>query len=878
MMARLFRRIQYWLRHRQLESDLREELETHRLLKQEELERTGMSAREAAAASRRALGNVTLAREDARAQWIWAWVDSAWQDVRYALRSLRRQPAFAALAVGTLALGIGLNTAVFDVYSALTMRPWPAPDAERLVKIFSVSARDLRARAGGGPGGFSQAELRYFVEHSRTFTGFMLMRSGGGDRTLGDDDIPASWVSGSFFQVLGIRMAAGRGFTPEEDRLEAPAAVAVLSHGYWQRQFGGDPALPGRTIRLEDVPFTVVGVAPASFAGTTSERVDIWMPIASAALLRPNDRWVTSVAQKPESCCMALAGRLARGVTRERAQAELTIIDRQFREGRNTDAGGVRVVGTQHNAGVMQGGSPAFAPIFGGVVLVLLLSCANVGNLLVARAAARRREIGVRLSLGASRTRVIRQLFTESLALATLAGGAGLILAAWLTTAFDQWSGLSGLRFQHDAPVLGYALALTVLSCIVFGLAPALHGTRASIGNALKDVRATGSPRLPLRSLLMAIQVAVAVVLLVACGLLARAVYDARWRDLGYPIHELTVTSFETPTRGYDAARIRTIARQLAASIEALPFRGSLALASTEPLGSGNIKGSFRVPGVQGDQNNAVYEVSPSYFDLAGLTIVAGRALEPGDAGRNVIVIGETMARQYWTIPQAVGQRILVDPATGGWNTPGELEIVGVVTDIHQTSITTVDSTVIYQPLSGRTIPRVLIRSSSEPAVSAVTAAAAQIDPRLRPRTRALADNLDTHVGSSRNGALLAGALGGLALLLATIGMVGVFSYWVQQRTREIGVHMALGATSPQVIRLVLGSSARSLAAGVLAGAAGAAVASRLLQSYLFGISTLDPLAYVGVLLVLASAGAVASYWPARRATRVDPVVALRCE
>ena len=877
-MLNLFRRLRYWTHRHDLASDLAEEIEAHRAMKQQQLERSGMPPTEAAYNSRRALGNMTLAREDSRALWIWPWLESVWQDVTYALRSLRRQPAFTVLAVGTLALGIGLNTAVFDVYSALTMRPWPAPEADRLVKIYSLSARDLRARAGGGPGGFSQAEMRYFAEHSRTISGFILTRSGGGDRTLGDDDIPTSWVSGSFFNVLGIRMAAGRAFTPEDDRLESPAAVAVLSHGYWQRQFGGDPAIPGRTIRLEDVPFTVVGVAPATFSGTSSERIDIWMPIASAGLLRPDDRWVMNVAQKPESCCMALAGRLAPGVTREQAQAELTIIDRQFREERNTDAGGIRVVGTQHNAGVMQGGSPAFAPIFGGVMLVLVLSCANVGNLLVARAAARRREIGVRLSLGASRRRVIRQLFTESLALATLAGAAGLLLAAWLARAFDQWSGLSGLRFQHDVPVLGYALALTVISCIVFGLAPALHGTRASIGTALKDERAMGSPRLPLRNLLMAAQVAIAVVLLVACGLLARAVYDASWRDLGYPIHELSVTSFEVPTRGYDALRIRTVAHQLAGSIEALPFRGSIALASTEPLGSGNIKGSFRVPGVQGDQFNAVYEVSPSYFDLAGLKVVAGRGLEPGDANLNVIVIGETMARRFWTIPQAVGQRLLVDPATGGWNTPGELEIVGVVSDIHQTSITAVDSTVIYQPLSGRTIPRVLIRSSSEAAVSAVTAAAAQVDPRLRPRTRTLASNLDTHVGSSRNGAFLAGALGALALVLATIGMVGVFSYWVQQRTREIGVHMALGARSPQVIRLVLGSSALSLAAGALVGAVSAAGASRLLRSYLFGISTLDPIAYGGVLLALVGAGAVASYWPARRATRVDPVVALRCE
>jgi predicted permease len=871
-MRRLSRRLAYLLRSRQQDADLAEELELHRAMKQERLEQAGLPPDEAEMASRRALGNVTLAREDARGTWIWPWLESIWQDVRYALRTLRRQPGFTAVAVGTLAVAIGLNTAVFDVYSALTLRPWPVNDPDRVVKIFNLSNRDLRARAGGGPQGFSQAEMQYFSEHSKTMSGFLLMRSGGGDKTLGDDDVPASWVSGGYFSVLGVGMAAGRSFTPDEDRLESPAAVAVLSYGYWRRQFGGDPGVVGRTIPLEDVPFTVVGIAPAQFA-TSADRVDIWMPIASASLLRPEDRWVTGVAMQRENCCLQLAGRLAADTTPDQARAELAVLDRQFRAGRNTDAGGIRLAGTQHGGGIVS----RFTPVFAGVTLVLVLACANVGNLLIARAAARRREIAVRLSIGASRLRVVRQLLTESLALALLAGGAGLVVAAWLARAFDRFMGSTALIYQRDTGVLAYALVLSVLSCIVFGLAPALHGTGRSIGNALRDGATFAGSRLTLRNLLLAIQVAVAIVLLVACGLLARAVGEVIGRDLGFPVRDVTVVTFELPPRGYDAARTRAVALQLAATINSGSSDGTVALASTEPLGSGFIKGGFRLAGAREDEFNSVFEVSPGYFDFMGLKVLSGRRLEDSDANRPVIVIGETMARRYWTIASAVGQRIYVDPATGGWNSPGELEIVGVVMDIPQTSLDTVDAT-IYQPVSGRILPRVLIRGPGDASVAAVTAAAARIDPRLRVRSRPLSANLASQVGTSRSGALIAGALGGLALMLATVGMIGVFSYWVQQRTREIGIRMALGARSLQVIRLVIRSSARALAAGAAAGVILAAGTSRLLRSYLFGVSTFDPLAYGAVLLLLVMVGALASYLPARRATRIDPVVALRHE
>ena len=303
-MQRLLRRIQYRFRARRLEADLAEELEVHRAMTQEKLERDGMPAQDALYASRRALGNITLAREDARAAWIRPWVQSVRQDAAYALRAMRHQPGFNLLAIGTLAAAIGLNTTVFTVYSALTMRPWPVRDAGRMITIYNLSDRDRIARAGGGPYGLSRAELQYFAEHAKTVSGFIAMRSGGGDKTLGEDNTPAAWVSGNYFSVLGVEMAAGRGFSPEEDRVESPVPVAVLSYGYWQRHFGGDPALPGQTIQLEDVPFTVVGIASPAFTGTSVDRVDVWMPVSSAVLLRPDDRWVRNVARAPDACCL----------------------------------------------------------------------------------------------------------------------------------------------------------------------------------------------------------------------------------------------------------------------------------------------------------------------------------------------------------------------------------------------------------------------------------------------------------------------------------------------------------------------------------------------------------------------------------------------
>jgi predicted permease len=858
-MNRLLRRLSFLLRRNRLEAELREEMEFHRSL-------TGD----------RAFGNATLAREDARGVWIAPWLESLWQDGAYGVRMLWRTPGFSLLAMGALTAGIGLNTSLFTVYSALAMKPWDVRDPDRVFRLVNNSTFDLRKRAGGPPSGFSQAELDYFSAHATTITGAVTT---GRNVTVraGDADVTASWVSGGYFTVLGVDMHAGRGFLPEEDRAGRPAAVAVLSHGFWLRQFGGDPAIAGRQIRLDDVSFTVVGVASAAFLGTVTDRVDVWLPVASATLLRPEDRWVRAVAQQPANCCTPAAARLAPGAAPERASAELTVLSRQFRGARPNDTGGITMRGTQVFADAKDNGTQVFIPLFAGLLLVLVLACANVGNLLLARAAARRREIAVRLSLGASRLRIVRQLMIESLVLAGAAGTAGVIVAAWL----PSWivarlaGGPIALRFQPDSRALIFTLLVAVLSAVLFGLAPALHGTRTGAMAALKDGSAVPGTRFSLRTLLLSVQVAAVVVLLASAGMMVRSAAKAAARALPGQSRDLSVVSISPPVRGYDAARTRAISLQLEEELARAMTAGSVALTSTPPFASGNIKGGFRLPGGTTDEFNAVFEVSPEYFAMMGLPLVDGRALQPSDRGTSAIVVNETMARQYWPGRRAVGQRIVCTPPESGWNRPGELEIVGVAKDSYMTGLTDIQPTV-FQMATHRSLPAAL--AVGRAAADAVAAAAGRVDPALRLRIQPLTGGVDVQLRSARAGAAIAGTLGIVALAFACVGMFGVFAYWVRQRTQEIGIRMALGAQSPDVIRLVLGTTGVAVSIGIFAGLVASAAAARLIRAYLFGASGVDPLTYAAVAALLVAASLAAAFLPARRATRIDPLVALRYE
>ena len=767
-MRELIRRAWYVLRQRHFEQDLAEEIEFHRAMAQRDLEAHGLDHTEAGQAAHRLVGNATLAREASRGVWIWPWLESLWQDAAYAMRNLRRQPGFTAVVVIVLATVIGLHTTLVTVIAGVVLRPWPGVhDANRVVTVY------LRGPAGRAAalvaGGFPLHDYQTIAERARALSGVAAMYAeevqvGAGDSAR---STPALLVTGNLFDVLGIAVSPGRGFRPEEDRPGYAEPVAVLAYDYWQSQFGGDAAIIGTSVRVNGVPFTVIGVATRDFSSAEpAYGKKLFLSLAAASQLRPAD--------PPIACCVDVAGRLAAGATREQARAELDLLSREFVLPDGATPRGVIVTGTEFAS--RPGRTDAVGPlaaasaISAGLILVWLIACANIGNLLLARAAARGHEIGIRLSLGASRRRLIRQLLTEGFVLAL--GGSALGIGIAYKLPFLILHVLGGatafpFRIAVDGVVLGYALVLAGLSAAAFGLAPALFATRADVAAALNEREGLRASTFPLRGLLLGAQVAVSVVLLVSAGLLVRGAQRAGAFDPGFSVNDVTAVSFELPPGTYDDARRRAF--------------------------------------------------------LADLTI-------------------------------------------------------GVMRDAHTHSMGTVPP-LFYQPFrGGRVVPRLLIRSSKGVPSAELKRIVAGIDPRVRIQTTPLSSHLEARVAESKWGPMLAAVLGAFALALATVGMFGVFAYAVRQRTREIGIRMALGAQPSAVVRLVLAGHSRAVLAGLLVGLFGAVASSIIMRSRLHGLSPFDPVAYLGVAAVLTVAGLAASYVPARRATRVDPVVALRYE
>lgn len=831
---KLYRRLKYWMNARQNQADLAEEMEAHRQM----------------AGDLRAMGNTTLAREDARAIWIWPWLESVMQDIRYALRNLRSQPGFAAVAILALGCAIGLNTSLFTVFNAIALRPWSVQDPSRVVNINQLGEHHQ-------PSGFSVEEFRYLATHSKAMSGMIAIR-GGSNLHIDGGKATSLLVSGSYFSVLGVGMQQGRGFRADEDLPDAPRAVVVVSYTFWQNHLGSDASAIGKEIRIEDVPFTVVGVTGSDFSGTEPEVVDLYTPMAAGPILQPHAAWMKTFLHGADHCCSDIAGRIADGVSRNAAQAELAVLHQQFQTANHSQSYGVQLRGTAFLFGNRSGRKilPIFLLMFLGVMLVLLLACANVGNLLLARAAARQREISVRLSLGASRVRVIRQLLTESLVLACCSGALGIIAAFWLPSVVFQAAVNEPLSFRMtpDFTVLIYALALSLVTCVFFGLAPALHGTR------FDGIRSQFS----LRSTLLTAQVALSVVLLVGAGLLARGVAKARTLDPGFAISNVSIAAFDLPSNSYDAARSRAFFTQLSRDLN----DQTIALTRLAPLGNSNRWTNFRLPGETEKRGRLVgmQEVNGGYFDVLGIPVLAGRNLEPADEGRSVVLINQEFARRFFD-GNALGKTIVTDKP---------FEIAGIVKDAYTNGLDELVPT-LYFPISGDSIPLVLFRSTPG-AADTIAAVAKQIDARSGTTFTPLTVNLEKYLQASLAGAGIAEGLGAFALALATIGMFGVFAYCVEQRTKEIGIRMALGARPKEVIRLVLGVSSRAVLIGLAIGFAGAAAVSRLLQKLLFGLSPFDPISYLMVALVLAAAGLAATFLPARRATRIDPMAALRCE
>jgi predicted permease len=861
---KLLRRVHYLLHRRQIEAELAEEMEFHRDLLARD--HAGDSA-----AARRAMGNATLAGEDARGVWLLPWIESLWQDLIYGLRGMRRQPGFTLVAIAALSMAIGLNTGLFTLFNAAALRPWPVKDPSQVVAL----TRILRKGPDQGhTAGFGVAEWRYFSEHTKAFQGLIL--SGGATRVeIGSRGFKLRFVSGNMFSVFGLDMARGRGFRPDEDDPLNPQAVAVLNYAAWQNKFGGASDIVGQTLRFDDVPFTVVGVAPEGFSGT-AETGDLWAPFSANLLLRPHDKYYRSFLTNPEHCCVQMAGRLADGVTRDQAAAEIQVLRQQFHAGKDDgNPSTVRVSGTallEANPNDNAKAMPILGAMFAATTLVLLLACANVGNLLLARAASRHTEIAVRLSLGGTRLRLVRQLLVESMALALIASAAGLAIGSTAMTFLPRAiPDFVVLQLSPDYRVFAYTIALAALSCIAFGLAPALHGTRGNITGAIKSDTALLRSRFALRSVLLACQVAISVVLLAAAGLLIRGVQYAAHRDPGYRFDRVSLAQLDLPATVYSGDRQGVFAAELRDALDHAAGIPACASTSDAPMSNSRSWTYLRAAGEPEERARRVqvHDVTSEYFDVLAIPVIAGRNFTRQDAELRVVLLNQTAAGRLFAGIDPLGKRIIAGK---------EHEVVGVVKDAYTTSLDGIEPTVYFPYSSHSGIPQLLMSDPTPANLDRIAATVHAIEPRARITFTPLAQNFRAQLEPARLAATIAGALGILALALASIGMSGVFAYVVRQRTREIGLRMALGARAAQVVWLVLASNLRAVVWGLVVGLGGSLTATRILKSMLNGVSPLDPFAYAGVLVLLIAASAAASVLPARRAARVDPVSALRWE
>lgn len=879
MRALLARLASLW-RRRRLDRELADELSAHLEFAEADYVAGGMSTSEAKRAAETRFGGSAQITEAVREQRGLPLLESIWKDAAFGLRHLRRQPSFTATGLIVLATVIGANTSLFTFTAGLMLRPWSGiSDPARVVVAYPIDSR-------GRTGGFSVAGYRSLASQAHSIS-LALIRP-----EIIDVGAPESsrktgafLVSGNFFRLLGVPMAHGRAFGPDDDRLDRPSPVAIMGFDLWQTRFGADPSVVGATVALDGAPFTIVGIAARDFVGPEPGSARVFVPIASVSLLRPNDPEVPRLLYAADECCADIVGRLAPGATRNSARAELDLLNRRFAEesglisrAADADTWRIQVAGTAFlDRPGRKNQILAFMSISSAaLLLVWLLACANLGNLHIARAASRSREIAIRLALGAGRHRVVRQLIVEGFILALAAGVLGVLAAYAIPPVVVKLiAGTDATPFSlaPDATVMLYALALAAASTMVFGLAPALHATRAEVANVLKGHNGEGPWDFRLRNVLLAVQVAISVVLLVAAGLLVRG---ARQRtagfDPGFDARTVSVISLDVPM-AYDEARSATLLRTLGDALRS-EYDGSFGFVSRDPLALSRQQAEIRLPAPAGASplTVRVLDATAGYFDVLRIPLVAGRSFRSADTSGSIIV-NEALVNQYWARDNPVGKIVLMDGAAGF----EAKEIVGVVRNAYLTGLESVQPTVFRPLASSRQFPKLLIRGA--PTASAHVARLVNtIDPRVAVQATSLSASLDAALASSRYGAAIAAALGLCALGLATVGTYGVFAYAVRRRTREIAVRIALGATSPAVVRLLLVGQSRALLFGLCAGVLLAIPASLALRAQLYGLSPFDPLTYAGVAVTLGIAAVVASYQPVRRAARVDPMTALRDE
>ena len=827
------------------------------------------------------------------------------QDIRYGIRGLLKRPAFTGIALLTLALGIGANSTIFSLVNATLMRRLPVSHPENLVYVYH-----------GNPGSvFSYPDYSELRDQNQVFDGMIAW--GGITTSLNSNDQTdlesGAIVSGNFFQVLGVQAELGRLITPEDDRTPGAHPVTVISHGLWQRRFGSDPKVIDRQLLLNGQSFTIIGVTPPGFNGAQLGSVrNIYVPMMMQAVMRPpragysgemnpdllkvrRNRWLFSI------------GRLKPGVTPQQAQAALTAIAKQseqaFPENRGRTVALFALNGGDDPATRRQMSSVATL-LMSVVGAVLLIACANVANLLLARGSARSKEIAVRLAIGANRRRIVRQLLTESVLLAVVGGSIGLLLAWWTAAALKAAPPPPGALpiapdFAIDIRVLLFTFGLSMLAAIVFGLAPALRTSRPELVSALKDEALAPSERgrrFSLKSMLVVTQVALSLVLLIAAGLFLRSLQRAQAIDPGFDAQKVLTIPLNINLLRYTTTQGREFYRQVIEHVESVPGVESASLARVVALSGGASVRSLLLEGREGPDNQFRSEgsgmgasadansinsnvVGQKYFQTMGIGFSRGRDFNSQDAADRpkVVIVNDAFVRRHSPNEEVLGRRISFNGAAGPWQ-----EIVGVVHDSKYLAIGESPTPVAYLPLqqnheTGMTLH---VRGANPSSIAAAIRSEVQALEKNLPVSNPapVSESINNSLYAARMGAILLGVFGSLALLLAAVGLYGVMSFSVARRTRELGIRMALGAQAADVFRLVLRQGMILVLSGIALGLVAAAMVTRLLTSFLYGISATDAVTFASIPVILAPVALVACYLPARRATKVDPLVALRYE
>jgi putative ABC transport system permease protein len=802
-------------------------------------------------------------------------IDALRQDFRYAVRQLIRSPGFTAVAVLTLGLGIGANTAIFSVVNAVLLRPLPYPEPSRLVNV-------AERRPNGTPNSVSHPNFLDWRKEG-ALESMALLRTqsfnvGGADRP---ERVAGALVSAEYFRVLGLAPAAGRYFlvgedTPGRDR------VAVISHGLWQRRFGGDPSVVGRSLTVDGRGLTVVGVATAGFR--FPEETEVWTPVSldDPALLEARGLHAYQVI-----------GRLGQGQTLEHASTRLQAVAARLAAEYPASNQSWSVAVVPLHESLVHDLRPTLLVLLGAVGFVLLIASANVAGMMLARGAARRRELSIRAALGAGRWQLVRQLLTETALLTLLGSGLGIGLAAWGADALLSL-GPHGLRPMHPAVIDGHVLAFTfgvaALTSLVFGLLPALQTARRGGEAALQESGRTsgGVDRQRIRRLLVAGEIALALLLLVGAGLMVQSFRRLLAVDPGFRTANVVSTRLALPRSARDTAEVIGFYRDLVDRARALPGVSAAAAVSYLPLSREGARYSFSVEGQpfpepQERPSSSFNVVTPGYFGTLGIPLLQGRDFT-GQDGWNapgVVVVNQTLARRFWPNESAVGKRLTFDDdpdEPSDWMT-----VVGVVRDSRHRSLVDEIMPQIYAPEAqvGLEEMALLVRTPLAPATvaPAIRGLVASLDPEVPVADiHQLTQIRDASISADRFRTLLLGAFGLLALGLAAIGVFGVISYGVVQRTREIGIRIALGARSAEILRLVIGEGMVTVAGGIAAGLAAGAALSRVLVTLLYQVKPWDPATFVSIAVVIAGVALGACVLPARRALRVDPAIALRTE